>query len=406
MIRITVDDEILRRHANPVSVARGRAYQKAGAVVGLSFVSPHLLGDVERRRDHLYRVTIRLNRDDPGWSPVEAHCPCPSEGGGWCPHIVAVLLEAHTRPDDIVEDEALSVQIHALTDDQAKAVLQRLAQQTGLRHHIKAYLPVRRVNPPGALANDVKRHVVDAVRSLRGLRRSPAYGQVGDIISALRTHLDTAEELLQDGATPSARELLIALVEAYLEVWTELDDSDGEVSGSVDDVAPLLTESLLAEPVTEAERVALLPRARQWEGEAQDYGVDSLGAVVQLLEGGSARVDTIVAETHQALNDTERLMAEAWLAILFRRQSADQYLQYSEQTGYHAEHAAYLVMTGQIDAGIRYGHDHVLDAPDGLIVLNIMPAHSPSRAKPGGGQAGGGLRAALRGFSVVPWAST
>ncbi len=31
--------------------------------------------------------------------------------------------------------------------------------------------------------------------------------------------------------------------------------------------------------------------------------------------------------------------------------------------------------------------------------LNIMPAHSPSQAKPGGGQAGGGLLAAFRGFS-------
>jgi DNA-binding transcriptional LysR family regulator len=34
--------------------------------------------------------------------------------------------------------------------------------------------------------------------------------------------------------------------------------------------------------------------------------------------------------------------------------------------------------------------------------LNIMPAHSPSPAKPGGGQACGGLLAALRGFSLVP----
>ncbi len=46
--------------------------------------------------------------------------------------------------------------------------------------------------------------------------------------------------------------------------------------------------------------------------------------------------------------------------------------------------------------------------------LNIMPAHSPAPAKPGGelyseywwGQAGGGLLAARRGFSCVPWAAT
>ena len=35
-------------------------------------------------------------------------------------------------------------------------------------------------------------------------------------------------------------------------------------------------------------------------------------------------------------------------------------------------------------------------------LLNVTPAHSPSQAKPGGGQAEGGLLAAFRGFSFVP----
>jgi hypothetical protein len=276
------------------------------------------------------------------------------------------------QPDAVVEDAPLSDQILALTEEQAKAVLLQLIQQQGLQAQVKAYLPIGKTKTARVAANDIRRHVTDAITSLRQLSRSQAYWHVGDVIGALRPYLDSAQQWLNDDEPQAALELMVALVDSYLETWTELDDSEGEVSGFVEEMTPIVVESILACELTSEERTALLARARQWDREASDYGVDSLEAVIPVLEDGFGCVLGIHAEIHSRLDETEKLVAEAWLRVLLHHQLSADYLAYALQTGYHAQYAAHLVTMGKIEEGIRFAHEHSLTPEDGVMVVNAL----------------------------------
>lgn len=368
MLSIEADDTLLRRYASQTTMARGRKLQEAGAVVELSFAAPVVTGEVSGGRSSLHRVTVACQKDGERWVPTDGHCTCQDAAeDGWCQHVVAVLLKARRSPAAVLKTASLAERIDELTESQAKNLLLELSRDARIRDLLKVRLPVRGVALE-RLADDARQHVFRVVQSFG----RDAYGHAGEITDALRIELHTANELLSRGEAAAALSILVALVEAYLEIWAELDDSDGEASGFLDETAPLLVEAVLDANPSDAERLALLPRARRWDAEAGDYGVEGLDAVVSVLETGGEGIGAIHAEDAAELSPTEAMIAAAWLAVLGRRQSTEAYLSYSQQTGYHAFHAAELIRLGRIDQGLDYSRGRVLDPEGVLMVIDAL----------------------------------
>ncbi len=93
----------VRQYATPESFRRGRDYYEQGAVLSLARRGDQLLAEVEGSQYEPYRV--RITFDEGGITG--AFCSCPYDWGGWCKHVVAVLLACRREPDLIEERPTL-----------------------------------------------------------------------------------------------------------------------------------------------------------------------------------------------------------------------------------------------------------------------------------------------------------
>src|SRR5262245_53315726 len=91
-------DDILR-NTNRQSYVRGEEYYETGAVDSIvqrgNTVTAEVLGG---SGDYIVSVTFQENGE------IYADCDCPYEYGGWCKHIVAVLLTCLHDPQKLDEE--------------------------------------------------------------------------------------------------------------------------------------------------------------------------------------------------------------------------------------------------------------------------------------------------------------
>ncbi|MFQ6016281.1 MAG: SWIM zinc finger domain-containing protein, partial [Anaerolineae bacterium] len=78
----------VRHLATDQSFSRGEDYYHSGAVLEVLRRGDMLSAEVEGTSYEPYQVTIRLD----GGGVADAECSCPYDWGGYCKHIVAVLL--------------------------------------------------------------------------------------------------------------------------------------------------------------------------------------------------------------------------------------------------------------------------------------------------------------------------
>ncbi|MFK7969618.1 MAG: SWIM zinc finger domain-containing protein [Bacteroidia bacterium] len=93
--------EYIRAQSSPTSFERGEDLYQKGAVRQLLKAGNTLSAEVQG--SSRYQQTIHLDQN-----PVYAACSCPYDHGGWCKHLVAVVLTANdkTFTEEVVEQEA------------------------------------------------------------------------------------------------------------------------------------------------------------------------------------------------------------------------------------------------------------------------------------------------------------
>jgi uncharacterized Zn finger protein len=111
-----ISKETIRALATSESFARGRSYLDDGAVSDLRRRGDRLTAEVEGSEFEPYRVSIRLHGD----GVADAYCTCPYDWGGYCKHIVAVLLKLADAKTKIIERKPLGELLAGL--DQARLI--------------------------------------------------------------------------------------------------------------------------------------------------------------------------------------------------------------------------------------------------------------------------------------------
>jgi uncharacterized Zn finger protein len=86
----SLSEATLRTHSSAASYSRGRSYYERGAVIDTVVRGNLLEGAVEGSQYTPYHVQVGF--DAGGVST--ATCTCPYDYGGWCKHIIALLLAA------------------------------------------------------------------------------------------------------------------------------------------------------------------------------------------------------------------------------------------------------------------------------------------------------------------------
>src|SRR5690348_948455 len=92
-----LSEATIRAHASPDSFSRGRSYYDRGAVSNLTLRGARLQAEVEGSQYTPYRVSLTFDQS----GVTSASCTCPYDWGGWCKHIVAVLLACLNNGDEI-----------------------------------------------------------------------------------------------------------------------------------------------------------------------------------------------------------------------------------------------------------------------------------------------------------------
>src|SRR5262245_51288919 len=119
-----LSEATIRSHTAPDSFSRGQSYFESGAVADLALRGNTLQGQVEGSQYTPYRINITFDQG----GVTSARCTCPYDHGGWCKHIVAVLLTCLYEGEDIETRPALAELLADLDRAQLQALLVGLAE--------------------------------------------------------------------------------------------------------------------------------------------------------------------------------------------------------------------------------------------------------------------------------------
>ena len=284
----------IRNSTDLQTYSRGEEYYDAGMVRSIVRRGDALLAEVLGSGPAPYQVTILLDHDD----LVSANCTCPYDWGGYCKHIVAVLLAAIREPEK-VEDRA---ELHTLladvdADTLRSLVNELLTKRPDLISWLEAQLALRQPKATashgtGQPARPTPAKVAVDAKVLRRLVRSAMqtsgeYYATASVVAGLNEVLQLASQALEAGDGAAALAIIKIIGEATIPGWEEHDDSDGEFGAWFGDLGAVLTEALLSADLTDTQRDEWASQLDDWQAELSDYGVDeAFGAAMLAVRQG------------------------------------------------------------------------------------------------------------------------
>lgn len=373
----------IRAGATSQSFSRGKDYYDDGAVLEIARRGALITAEVEGSDYAPYAITIQLDADG---DIDSALCSCPYDYGGYCKHIVAVLL-ALLHDDSVEEHADLATLVDGLTEAQLRQIIVTVGgEQAGFADAIeRAVILLRRTAPDVAGAPDAPLPPVDVAAIRRELRRAvrsaAATGGGGgrgyyydeyddmaiDATALLAPGLEVAETLLVHGDPAGALTVLAGLIEEWGESLADLDEwiveaNEDAFAEAASDVDALFAECLLSLPLTEAERATWQDRLDDWAGDAMRLAVSEIA-----LETGWAYPPLVAAMqgniTEQGAwegepPDGSDLLAQARLRILARQGRDEEYLNLAQAEGELLLYVTRLIELGEIaravDEAIAY----------------------------------------------------
>lgn len=374
----------IRQYASAESFQRGREYCQSGAVVSLVQRASILEAAVWGSDTEPYRVQVTFGGDRLGG----ATCTCPYDWGGWCKHIVAVLLTAHEHPEKVETRQPVTEMLAGLNRDQLQALLLKLIQlEPDLVEAIEAHVPFLASTPVSSPAAQalLTRPSVDPkalrrqVRSLLGFggggRRSwHGYGNVGAAVSAVSDVIEQAEQLIASGDGRGAVAVLEILTEEFLSAWEGLDDSSGESGDFFQELGALWTEALLTGDLPVEERQVWAPKIAAWQRTLSEYGIDDVfepacwtaehgwdtPPLQRVLRGEITKLGAWEGEAPFWSDD----LAEAQLNVLDRQGRHQEYLYLAEAEGQTIRYLAMLARLGRGAEALERARTYLSSVPE------------------------------------------
>lgn len=283
-----ITESMIRAGASPESFRRGEEYHREGAISNTAIQGTVLSGECAGTYAPYYRVQVEL--DEAGIA--DASCTCLYEYGGYCKHIVALLLAYMRHPKSFTVRKEPAELLADLDQNDLTAILTKLIQeQPDLYDRIEAMTSVpsksKKKRRKTVDIEVYRRHILGIVHSLDGMRMSEAYWHVGGLANQLREVQESAMKFLDAGDAESALEILLILLEESSRGIEYIDDSDGELGGFVGDLGTSLAEAILSMDLSQVERDRLVRRLEKLIEYAGDYGMEgNLHIAVQAAKYG------------------------------------------------------------------------------------------------------------------------
>jgi len=283
MVKGPVTQDTIRALATPESFARGRSYFDDGAVSDLIRRGDRLTAEVEGSEFEPYQVSVRLHDD----GVAEARCTCPYDWGGYCKHIVAVLLKFADEATRVIERKPIGDLLRGLDQAQLIKLLEKRAEsdselaawiEAELATAVEASSPrdkeaARRRTPVDP--QPVREHARNllAKRQRHG-RYWDSYRSSGDM-EELQRLVEKAVPFLEVGDGGNALRILEPIAEAFVDDWLEHSfGADEHLYELFADLGRLMAEAALMSDLAADERDALAETLEDWQSQLEEYGVD------------------------------------------------------------------------------------------------------------------------------------
>ncbi|WKZ47519.1 MAG: SWIM zinc finger family protein [Anaerolineales bacterium] len=402
-----ITESMIRVGATPESFRRGEEYYRESAISNTSIQGTLLSGECGGTYAPYYRVQVEL--DEAGIT--DASCTCLYEYGGYCKHIVALLLAYLHHPKSFAVRKAPAELLADLDHNDLTAILTKLIQeQPDLYDRIEAMTSApsktKKKRKKKVDIEVYRRHILGIVHSLDGMRMSEAYWHVGGLANQLREVQESALKFLDAGDAETALEILLALLEEASRGIEYIDDSNGELGGFVGDLGASLAEAILSMELSQVERDRLVRRLEKLIDYAGDYGMEgNLDIAVQAAKYGWGDIpekrNPLQGTTPQVAEDDELDdwdndedwdkedefelrewgfpvvsglddLTEAKLNVLDRQGRTEEYLALCKKEERHLRYALKLCDLKQVADAMKYAKKHLSTAEESLEVARRL----------------------------------
>jgi uncharacterized Zn finger protein len=401
-------EAVIRAGTTDKSFQRGRELYRSGAISNAAIQGQSLSGECEGNESPFYKVRVELD----GGGIRSATCTCPYDFGGYCKHIIALLLAYAQRPKQFSIRQGPAELLVDLSREQLLALLTKLMrEQPDLYEWVEAALTLPTVSGKSELATAKRKQVDTAVyqrrvrgimRSLDHMRMSEAYWHVGGLVGELNGVRQSAIEFLDAGEAESALQILLTLIKESHGGFDYVDDSNGELGDFLSGVGETLAEVILSLDLNEEEREDLASDLDELHHKLSDYGIEGLSVAIAAAEHGwgdvpheeSARRAGKETEDGSEWDDEDELTYEAdefdqfdasWshddpaqalvrakLNVLERQGRTREYLALCVKEGEHLRYALKLCQLDRLSEAISYGLKHLTAAEEALILAQRL----------------------------------
>jgi len=359
----TLTESAIRSYASEQSFERGREYYLSGAIYNTIRQGNTLLAECVGTET--YHLRVELDEDNLQF----ASCTCPYEFGGYCKHLVALLLTYIHKPGEFSERKSIPALLENMDKAALVAILTKLADRNPeLYTWLETSLPIAAVkdanSKPQPVVSQVsepawRKRIKNILRPGRGYYDD--YESTAGVSSELDEVINSAEELLAAGDAQGVITILLALLDELSDAYEMFDDSDGELGESADFAGEILAEAILSANLNEQERKTLERKLAPIAKNLADYGIEDGLEIAQLaLEHGW--------ETHpEYVNDFTTDLDSAKLNVLERQGHTDEFLALCQQTGQHLRYTLKLLQLGRTDEAIQAAYQ--LSDPNHLLEI-------------------------------------
>lgn len=406
-------EAVIRAGATDKSFHRGRELYRSGAISNAAIQGQGLNGECEGNESPFYKVRVEL--DAGGIRAVT--CTCPYDYGGYCKHVVALLLTYAQKSKQFAVRREPAEFLSDLSREQLLALLTKLlGEQPELYEWVEAAL----ASPPATGKDKIaaaKRRKVNAdvyrrrvrgiMHSLDHMRASEAYWHVGGLADELRGVERSALEFLDAGDAATALEILLTLVRESHDGFDYIDDSNGELGDFLSGVGETLAEVILSLDLDEDDREDLASDLDELHDRLSDYGVEGLSVAVAAAEHGwgeaprekSAQRDAKEGADEDeweedewdgegeltyeldgfgqplasgASDYLEKALTRAKLNVLERQGRTDDYLALCAEEGEHLRYALKLCELGRLPEAVSHGLERLIVAGEALMLAQRL----------------------------------
>jgi len=405
-----LSEATIRAHSAAESYSRGRSYYDHGAVSNLVLRGNQLQADVEGSQYTPYRVGVTFDQG----GITSARCTCPYDWGGWCKHIVAVLLACLYQDEQIESRPTLGAQLAQLDRTQLQGLLLGLASHdSDLADAIERQVALLRLADSAPQAREAggqpRRSPIDQAAIRRQVQiamqppRRSRYDDYdyyddddedpgGEVVEAVRPLLDQARGFLAGGDGRSTLAIMEAITTEYLAGCDALSDRLEEMYGlGIADVAPgefcdelaeVWAEAILSADLSADERDDWGEKIAGWRDEAEDLGVGSsfdlaLTAAEQgwdyppLLRVLAGEITDRGAWEGESPDFADEL-AFVRLKVLERQERYQEYLHLAEAEGQTERYVLMLARMGRTEEAVAEGLKYLTTPHDVLALAKAL----------------------------------